>query len=99
MLEFNRKSLDDFVLIPGNYPQTITCINLDSCGDATTRAPQKSKPTSLKQSPIPEEDATLPHMNYFLVTCFTDEHFSVEISTGFGSVARNLFYSKVLCNC
>ena len=33
------------------------------------------------------------------ITCLTDEHFSVEISTGFGSVWKNVFYSKVLCNC
>ena len=65
MLEFNRKSLGNFDLIPENYLQTITCISLDSCGDATTRTPQKSKPTSLKESPIPEEDAALPQMNYF----------------------------------
>ncbi len=68
-MDFNRKSLDNFALIPENYLQTITCISLDSRGDATTRTPQKSKPTSLKQSPIPEEDAVLPHMNYFLATC------------------------------
>ena len=69
MLEFNRKSLGNFDLIPENYLQTITCISLDSCGDATTRTPQKSESTSLKQSPLPEEEATLPHMTYFLVTC------------------------------
>ncbi len=65
MLGFNLKSLDNFALIPENYLQTITCISLDTLGDATTRTPQKSKPTSLKQSPIPEEDATLQPMNYF----------------------------------
>jgi len=69
MLEFNRRLLDNFALIPENYLQTITCISLDSRGDATTRTPQKSESTSLKQSPFPEEEATLPHMNYFLVTC------------------------------